>query len=77
MSAKGIQSDVIAQALEEIDQERSTERLDKLLQAKVKALKDDPQRRLKLLRFALGRGYSYEEVEAALARIAINNDILT
>ena len=45
--------------------------------AKVKALKDDPQRRLKLLRFALGRGYSYEEVDAALVRIAINNDILT
>ena len=77
LSAKGIQSDVIAHALEEIDQERSTERLDKLLQAKVKALKDDPQRRLKLLRFALGRGYSYDEVDAALARIAINNDILT
>ena len=73
LSAKGIQSDVIAQALEEIDQERSTERLDKLLNTKARALKDDPQRRLKLLRFALGRGYSYDEVESALARISYNH----
>jgi SOS response regulatory protein OraA/RecX len=33
------------------------------------ALKDDPQRRLKLLRYGLGRGYLYEEVSSVVDRI--------
>ena len=43
--------------------------LEKLLAAKFRTLKDDPQRKLKLLRFALGRGYQYDEVSAALSHI--------
>ena len=62
LSAKGVPRDVIDQALEEIDQDKAESRLEKLLQNKLKSLKDDPQCRLKLLRFALGRGYSYDEV---------------
>ena len=62
LSAKGVSRDVIDKALEEIDQDKADSRLEKLLQTKFKSLKDDPQCRLKLLRFALGRGYSYDEV---------------
>jgi regulatory protein len=62
LSAKGVPRDVIDRALEEIDQDKADSRLEKLLQNKLKSLKDDPQCRLKLLRFALGRGYSYDEV---------------
>lgn len=62
LSAKGVSRDVIDKALEEIDQDKADSRLEKLLQNKFKSLKDDPQCRLKLLRFALGRGYSYDEV---------------
>ena len=62
LSAKGVPRDVIDKALEEIDQDKADSRLEKLLQNKLKSLKDDPQCRLKLLRFALGRGYSYDEV---------------
>lgn len=62
LSAKGVPRDVIDKALEEIDQDKAESRLEKLLQNKMKSLKDDPQCRLKLLRFALGRGYSYDEV---------------
>ena len=62
LSAKGVSRDVIDKALEEIDQDKADSRLEKLLQNKLKSLKDDPQVRLKLLRFALGRGYSYDEV---------------
>ena len=62
LSAKGVPRDVIDKALEEIDQDKADSRLEKLLQNKLKSLKDDPQVRLKLLRFALGRGYSYDEV---------------
>ena len=62
LSAKKISREVIDQALAEIDAERASSKLRKLLEAKLKSLRDGPQRRLKLLRFALGRGYSYEEV---------------
>lgn len=69
LSARGISSEDIARALEEIDQEKSCSRLDKLLSIKKKSLKDDPQKGVKLLRFAIGRGYGYDEVMAALKRL--------
>ena len=69
LSAKGVPRDVIDKALEEIDQDKADSRLEKLLQNKLKSLKDDPQRRLKLLRFALGRGYSYDEVNSLINQI--------
>ena len=62
LSAKGISRDVITQALEEVDDSKASARLVKLLENKYKSLKDDPQCRLKLIRFALGRGYSYDEI---------------
>lgn len=63
LSARGISRDIIKEALEEIDEEKASSRLDKLLQSKARSLKDDPQAKLKLLRFALGRGYGYDEVK--------------
>lgn len=62
LTAKGVSRGIIDMALEEIDQDKADSRLEKLLQNKFKSLKDDPQCRLKLLRFALGRGYGYDEV---------------
>ena len=62
LSAKKISRDVIDQALAEIDQSRASSRLEKLLETKYRSLREDPQCRLKLLRYALGRGYSYDEV---------------
>ena len=66
LSAKKISRGVIDQALAEIDAERASSKLRKLLDAKHKSLRDDPQRRLKLLRFALGRGYSYDDASAVI-----------
>jgi regulatory protein len=40
--------------------------LEKLLENKLRSLKDDPQVRLKLLRFALGRGYQYDQVKSVV-----------
>ena len=68
LSAKGVPRDVIDKALEEIDQDKADSRLEKLLENKLRSLKDDPQCRLKLIRFALGRGYSYDEVSKAVDR---------
>ena len=62
LAAKGIDRDVISSALEEIDVRRADARLEKLIENKARSLKDDPQRRIKLLRFGMGRGYGYEEV---------------
>lgn len=66
LSAKGISKDIISEALEEVDVRKADDRLRKLLENKDRSLKEDPQRKMKLLRFALGRGYSYDEVSAIL-----------
>ena len=62
LSARKVSREVIDQALSEIDTERASSKLQKLLETKYRSLREDPQCRLKLLRFALGRGYSYDEV---------------
>lgn len=62
LSSKGIAKDIISEALTHIDSERAASRLEKLLENKYRTIKDDPQWKLKLLRFALGRGYSYDQV---------------
>lgn len=69
LSAKGISREIIDAALEEIDEEKASSRLDKLLQSKARSLKDDPQAKLKLLRFAMGRGYGYEEVKDVVDKL--------
>ena len=62
LRAKGIPSDDIASALSSVDAERSSQRLRALLSSKYRTLKGDSEAKLKLLRFALGRGYTYDQV---------------
>ena len=73
LSAKGIAKDVIARALEEIDEGKAESRLEKLLENKWKSLKDDPQGKMKLIRFALGRGYGYEDISSLLGKVCRND----
>ena len=73
LSAKGISKDIISQALTQIDTQRAASRLEKLLENKYRTLKDDPGWKLKLLRFALGRGYSYEEVNEHIHALINSN----
>ena len=63
LRAKGVSDEVIAAALEEIEPEKADARLAKLLESKAKTLKGDPQGRLKLIKFALSRGYDYDVVK--------------
>ena len=70
LSAKGISKDTISQALTEIDIAKAETRLEKLLENKYRTLKDDPQWKMKLLRFALGRGYSYEAINKKIADLS-------
>ena len=67
--ARGIDRAVVLEALEEIDPERAASRLEKVLEAKWRTLRDDPQGRLKLIRFALSRGYDYEPVRPLVERL--------
>ncbi len=66
LTSKGISRELISDALGEIDHQKAESRLEKLLLNKYRALKDDPQWKIKLLRFALGRGYSYDEINEVL-----------
>ena len=69
LAAKGVDREIIASALEEVDVSRADARLEKLMENKARSLKDDPQRRMKLLRFGVGRGYGYDEVSSMIDRI--------
>ena len=69
LKAKGVEEGTIRAALEEIDQGKQADKLNKLLQAKARSLAGDPQFRLKLLRFGLTRGYDYDAVEAEVSKI--------
>ena len=69
LAAKGLGREDIAAGLSEIEQGRAGEKLRKLLSAKWKTLRDDPQGKLKLIRFALSRGYEYDTVGPAVEEV--------
>lgn len=75
LRAKGISEDDIRAALEETDRVKSSEALGRMLRNKWKSLKDDPQGKLKLIRFALSRGYSYDAVRGTVEEIAAGTGI--
>lgn len=62
LSAKGISRSDIDEALKEVDPEKAGDRLEKVMSVKYNTIKEEPDAKLKLIRFALGRGYSYDEV---------------
>ncbi len=66
LSSKGIPRDVISEALGDVDEGKARVRLEKLMENRYRSLKDDPQCRLKMLRFGLGRGYEYDEVSSVI-----------
>ena len=66
LRAKKISSETINEALQEIDCSAADARLERLIQAKKKSLEGDPQMKLKLIKFALSRGYEYDKVASLL-----------
>lgn len=73
LASKGIARDVIDAALSAVDLEKSEEKLRRSVETKYKALSADPQVRLKLLKFALSRGYAYPIVEKVVSDILKNS----
>jgi regulatory protein len=69
LSAKGVARDVIDEALAEVDADSADRRFEKLMLAKCRAMKEDANVRMKLIRFAAGRGYGYEQASSMADRI--------
>lgn len=69
LAAKGIKGEIAQTALEDIDPDRADAKLRKLLENKWKTLAEDPQGKLKLIKFALSRGYEYEAVKPLIEEI--------
>lgn len=72
--ARGVARDVAVEALGEVDPARASAKLEKVLETKWRTLRDDPQGRLKLIRFALSRGYDYEPVRPLVERLTRPED---
>ena len=66
LQKKAIDAGVVAAALEEIDGEAARKKQEQVLHAKWKSLESetDPKRReARFFRYALGRGYGYDEIK--------------
>lgn len=72
--AKGVDRVIIGEALKEVDCSKAEDRMEKLMANKYRSLKDDPQYRLKMLRFGLGRGYCYDEINETIEKLIRENE---
>ena len=68
-SLSGIDRQVVTEALSEVDENAAGRKLESVVAAKYRLLAEDPQCKLKLIRFALGRGYGYDEVKSAVDKV--------
>lgn len=66
LSSKGVDRDVIDRAMLEIDESKADQRLDRLVRSRYASLRNDPQVRVKLLRYVVGRGYSYDDASSVI-----------
>ena len=66
LSSKGVDRDVIDRAMLEIDESKADQRLDRLVRSRYASLRNHPQVRVKLLRYVVGRGYSYDEASSVI-----------
>ena len=72
LRSKGVNDASISAALETVDAQAAGERLHRLLEAKCRSLTGDPNIKLKLLKFALGRGYAYDQIAGMVDEILAN-----
>ena len=66
LSAKGMSKEMIKNALLEVDEQKASSKLDKLLEAKYKTVKGEVDEKFRLIKYALTRGYEYEDVASAV-----------
>lgn len=66
LSSKGVARDVIDRAMLEIDDSKADQRFDRLVRSRYASLRNDPQVRVKLFRYVVGRGYSYDDASSVI-----------
>lgn len=66
---KKIDSSIINDALDGADRDKAYRRLYRLLQTKWKTLSQAPSGKMKLIRFAMDRGYAYEDIRPVMEEI--------
>ena len=71
---KGVSKEDIAAGLEEIDANAASSRLEKVVATKFKSLQGDPYIKFKLIKFALSRGYGYDEVSAVVGKVLSSDE---
>lgn len=76
LRAKRIDESIIEQALQGVDCSKSAEKLERLLTAKWRSLRGADDAKLKLLKFALSRGYGYDEVKPVADRVIKENQAI-
>lgn len=71
LRSKGVGREEINAAIDDLEEEKMDQRLLRVLEVKAKSLKGDPQRKLKLIKFALSRGYEYDSVSKLLPELEV------
>lgn len=76
LKRKQISSSTISSCFDEIDNQEFENSLKKLLITKAKSIKaaDGYEKKIKLIRFGLGRGYSFEQIKSCLPEILNSDD---
>ena len=71
LQRKGLDKETIAQAMGEIDEEQQMDRLLKMMAAKARSLKasSEEEKRAKLIRFAVSRGFTYAQANEVSKKI--------
>ncbi len=76
LRAKRIDETIIEQALNEIDCHKSAEKLERLLYVRWRSLRGTGDAKLKLVRYALSRGYEYDEVRSTVEKVTGGNQAI-
>ena len=74
LSSKGVARDVIDRAMLEIDGTKADRRLERLVRSRYASLMNDPQVRVKLLRYVVGRGYPYDDASSVIDELLKERD---
>lgn len=69
LRGKRIAEEIISEALKEMDPAPALARLEKLAAEKNRSLQGDPQRKLKLIKYLLSRGYDYSAVAPVVEKL--------
>lgn len=63
---KGIPSDAIRAAIADAADNESSAKLESVLRAKYRTVEGEPDAKLRLIKFALQRGYEYDQIRSAV-----------